>query len=113
MKEVIKKGTVINLYYLNFLGTVMLRPVLVILGGGAGGDSSPSTPLAPPVHLSTRFLLGACFFEVVAWVIWDCCAIFLELPLEPSFPSPSSSPLEPFHKPPFSPLPAASFIRQQ
>jgi hypothetical protein len=65
VKEVIKQGNAINLYYLNFLGTVILRPILVILGGGAGGDFSPATPLASPVHLSTRFLLGACFFEIV------------------------------------------------
>jgi hypothetical protein len=35
MKEVIKQGNAINLYYLNLLGIVMLRPVLVTLGGGA------------------------------------------------------------------------------
>jgi hypothetical protein len=82
-KEVIKQGNAIHLYYLNFLGTVMLRPVLVTFDGGAGGDSSPFTPLAPPVHLSTRFLLGTCFFEVIAWVVWDCCAISLNLLLFP------------------------------
>jgi hypothetical protein len=30
-----KQGNAINLYYLNFLGMVMLRLVLVTLGGGA------------------------------------------------------------------------------
>jgi hypothetical protein len=35
MKEVIKQGNAINLYYLNLSGMVMLHPVLVILGGGA------------------------------------------------------------------------------
>jgi hypothetical protein len=77
IEEVIKQDVAINLYYLNFLGIVMLRPVLVTLGGGADRDSSPFTPLAPPVHLSTRFLLGACFLEVVARVLRDRCAIFL------------------------------------
>jgi hypothetical protein len=32
---VVKQGNLINLYYLNLLGMVMLRPVLVTLGGGA------------------------------------------------------------------------------
>jgi hypothetical protein len=41
MEEVIKQGNVINLYYLDSLGTVMLRPVLVTLGGGAWDDSPP------------------------------------------------------------------------
>jgi hypothetical protein len=77
VKEVIEQSNVINLYYLNFLGTVMLRPVLVTLGSGAGGDSSPSTLLTLLVHLSTRFLLGTCFFKVVAEVIWGKRAIFL------------------------------------
>jgi hypothetical protein len=35
VKEVGKQSNPINLYYLNFLGTVMLRPLLVILGSGA------------------------------------------------------------------------------
>jgi hypothetical protein len=39
VKEVIKQSNMINLYYLNFLGMVMLRPVLVILGGDAWDDS--------------------------------------------------------------------------
>jgi hypothetical protein len=30
MKEVIKQGNAVNLYYLDFLGMVMLRPVLVV-----------------------------------------------------------------------------------
>jgi hypothetical protein len=77
MKEVIKQGNAIKLYYQNLLGMVMLRPVLVTLGGGAGGASSLFTPLAPVVHLSTRFLLGACFFEVVSWAIWVGYATFL------------------------------------
>jgi hypothetical protein len=41
MNEVIKQGKAINLYYLNFQGIVMLRPVLVVLGGGAWDDSPP------------------------------------------------------------------------
>jgi hypothetical protein len=41
VKDVIKQGNAINLYYLNFLGMVMLRPVLVTLGGGAWDDSPP------------------------------------------------------------------------
>jgi hypothetical protein len=45
---------------------VILRPVLVTLGGGTWGASSLFTPLAPVVHLSTRFLLGAFLFEAVA-----------------------------------------------
>jgi hypothetical protein len=77
MEEVIKQGSAIKLYYLNFLGMVMLHPVLVTLGGGAGGAYSLFTPLAPPVHPSTRFLSGACFFETAAWRIWDGCAIIL------------------------------------
>jgi hypothetical protein len=77
VEEVIKQSKVINLYYLNFLGTVMLRPVLVTLGSGAGGDSLLSTLLALLVHLSIRFFLGTCFFKVVAGVIWDKCVIFL------------------------------------
>jgi hypothetical protein len=77
VEEVIKQSKVINLYYLNFLGTVMLRPILVTLGSGAGGDSSLSTLLALLVHLSIRFFLGTCFFKVVAGVIWDKCVIFL------------------------------------
>jgi hypothetical protein len=77
VKEVVKQGSVINLYYLNFCGMVMLRPVLVTLGGGAGGDSSLFTPLAPLVHASTRFHLGACFFEAIVGALCDCCAIFL------------------------------------
>jgi hypothetical protein len=47
----------------------MVRPVLVVLVGGAWDDSPPRPPLAPPVHSSTRFLLGAAFFEAVAWAI--------------------------------------------
>jgi hypothetical protein len=35
VKEVIQQGNAINLYYLNLLRIVMLRPVLVTLGGGA------------------------------------------------------------------------------
>jgi hypothetical protein len=35
MKEVIKQGIAINLYYLNLWGIVMLRPILVILVSGA------------------------------------------------------------------------------
>jgi hypothetical protein len=35
MKGVIKQDNAINFYYINFLGMVMLRPVLVTLGGGA------------------------------------------------------------------------------
>jgi hypothetical protein len=35
MKEVIKQGNAINLYYLNLSGMVMLRPVRVILSSGA------------------------------------------------------------------------------
>jgi hypothetical protein len=35
VKGMIKQGNMINLYYLNFLGMVMLRPALVTLGGGA------------------------------------------------------------------------------
>jgi hypothetical protein len=38
VKEVIKQDNMINLYHLNFLVTV-LRPVLVILGGGTWDDS--------------------------------------------------------------------------
>jgi hypothetical protein len=34
MNEVIKQYNAINLYYLNFFGIVILRPVLVTLGGG-------------------------------------------------------------------------------
>jgi hypothetical protein len=115
------------MYYLNFLGMVMLRPVLVTLGGGAGGSSSLFTPLAPAVHLSTRFLLGAFLFEAVACDTWDGCAISLAsaaclsfsfcslfwAPPEPSFPSPSPSPPEPFHEPPFYPLPPAFCTRQR
>jgi hypothetical protein len=41
MEEAIKQGNAINLCYLNFLGTVMLRAVLVTLGGGAWDDSPP------------------------------------------------------------------------
>jgi hypothetical protein len=41
VKGVIKQDNAINLYYLNFLGTVMLRPVRVILGGGTWDDSPP------------------------------------------------------------------------
>jgi hypothetical protein len=41
LREVIKQCTVINLYYLNFFGIVMLRPVLVTLVGGAWDDSPP------------------------------------------------------------------------
>jgi hypothetical protein len=66
IEEVIKQDVAINFYHLNFLGIVMLRPVLVTLGGGADRDSSLFNPLAPPVHLSTRILLGACFVEVIA-----------------------------------------------
>jgi hypothetical protein len=65
VKEEGKQSNTIDLYYLNFLGTVMLRPHLVILGDGAWDDSSPTTPLPPEVHPSTRFLLGAGFFKVV------------------------------------------------
>jgi hypothetical protein len=46
--EVGKQDNAINLYSLNFLGTVMLRPLLVTLGG-VGRDFSS---LALPVHLS-------------------------------------------------------------
>jgi hypothetical protein len=69
MKEVIKQGNAINFYYLNLLGMVMLRPVLVTLGSRAEGASSLFTPLVSVVHLSTHFLLGAYLFEAVAWVI--------------------------------------------
>jgi hypothetical protein len=41
LKKVIEKSNAINLYYLNLLGMVILRPVLVILGGGAWDDSPP------------------------------------------------------------------------
>jgi hypothetical protein len=102
---------------------VMLRPVLVILGGGADGDSSQFTSLARPVHLSTRFLLGARFLEVIVGVVaqsfWSLqlvssplSAVFFEPPLEPSFPAPFSYPPEPFHEPPFSLLPAIFSTRQ-
>jgi hypothetical protein len=65
VKQVIKQGNAINLYYLNFFGIVMLRPLLVVLGGGAWDDSSPWPPLAPPVHLFTRLFLKAVSFEAV------------------------------------------------
>jgi hypothetical protein len=76
VKEVGKQSNPINLYYLNFLGTVMLRPLLVILGGGAWDDSLLTTPLPPAVHPSTRFLLGAGFFRVALLPLWDCCTEF-------------------------------------
>jgi hypothetical protein len=41
VKDVIKQDNAINLYYLNFLRTVMLRPVLVVFGVGAWDDSPP------------------------------------------------------------------------
>jgi hypothetical protein len=41
MKEVIKQGNAVNLYYLSSLGMVMLRPVLVVLSSGAWDDSPP------------------------------------------------------------------------
>jgi hypothetical protein len=41
VKRVIKQGNAINLYYPNLLGMVMLRPVLVTLGGGAWDNSPP------------------------------------------------------------------------
>jgi hypothetical protein len=41
MEEVVEQGNAINLYYLIFLGMVILRPVLVTLGGGAWDDSPP------------------------------------------------------------------------
>jgi hypothetical protein len=60
-----KQSNAINLYYLNFLGTVMLLPLLVVLDSSGWDDSLPSTLLLPVVHSSTRFLLGADFFEIV------------------------------------------------
>jgi hypothetical protein len=41
MEEVIEQGNAINLYYLNFLGMVILHPVLVTSGGGAWDDPPP------------------------------------------------------------------------
>jgi hypothetical protein len=41
MEEMIKQDNGINLYCMNFLGMVMLRPVLVTLSGGAWDDSPP------------------------------------------------------------------------
>lgn len=72
IKEVIEQSSAINLYYMNSLEIVTLRPVLVTLGGGAKGDSSLFAPLAPPVHLSfevpvsLRLYLG--FSRIVAQI---------------------------------------------
>jgi hypothetical protein len=41
LKKVIKEDNTTNLLYFNLLGMVILRPVLVILGGGASDDSPP------------------------------------------------------------------------
>jgi hypothetical protein len=48
MKDLIKHDNAINLYYLNLLGTVMLRPRNVILVGGDGVGSATPTFDAPP-----------------------------------------------------------------
>jgi hypothetical protein len=52
MEGVIKQGSAINLYYLNFLGMVMLRPREDILEGGDEAASGAATFDAP---LSDRF----------------------------------------------------------
>ena len=38
----------INLYYLNLLGSVTLRPRVVVLVRGAGGGGAGASPLAAP-----------------------------------------------------------------
>jgi hypothetical protein len=76
VKNMGKKSNAINLYYLNFLGTVMLRPLLVILDGCVWDGSSPTIPLPPAVHPSTRFLLNIDFFQVVLLLLWDCYTEF-------------------------------------
>jgi hypothetical protein len=47
----------INLYYLNLLGILMVRPRVVVLGVGGAGAGAGAPPLAAP---TTRLLL--CFF---------------------------------------------------
>jgi hypothetical protein len=104
VKEVGKQSNAINLHYLNFLGTVMLRPLLVIWGSGAWDDSSPTTPLPHAsfwVQVSWR--LFCCLFGTVVQSLKCLQSVFPALSvfsfgpvLEPYFPSPSPSP------PPFS-----------
>jgi hypothetical protein len=77
VKKVSKQGNTIDLYNLNLLERLMLRPREVISGGGAWGASSPSTLFAPTMHSSTRFLLGRRLFEAILCPFWDRCATFL------------------------------------
>jgi hypothetical protein len=73
-----------NLYYLNFSGSLMLRPFLVTVGRGAGSGSPPTspplTPDAPPPEFSTTcffwriFVRGFEAFLFKFWVFWEALA---------------------------------------
>jgi hypothetical protein len=48
LSEVAQSINTTELYYLNLLGKLMLRPLLVTLDGGAGVASRPTPPLFTP-----------------------------------------------------------------
>jgi hypothetical protein len=63
--EVANRINATKLYYLNLLGRLMLRPLLVTLGGDTGVASKPTSPLptpnAPPPGCLIACFLGGLF----------------------------------------------------
>jgi hypothetical protein len=53
----------LNLYYLNLLGRLTLRPLDVFLGGAGAGAGAGASPLAAPITRRPRALFRASFFE--------------------------------------------------
>jgi hypothetical protein len=64
-----------KLYYLNFLGRLMLRPLLLALGGGSGFGSE-LIPTPPTSDARPLDYLTACFFKILFDLDSDTCFLF-------------------------------------
>jgi hypothetical protein len=55
----------INLYYLNLLGRLILRPLAVFSGDAGGGAGAAASPLAAATTRRLLGFLGGFFCEIV------------------------------------------------
>ena len=75
--EMVHKINATKLNYLNLLGRLMLRPLLVTLGKDTGAASEPTPPPPTPDAPPPRSLI-ACFFRGLFNTDLEACLLFFE-----------------------------------